>query len=108
MKDDRILRFDLSDGRHFEVPLGWLRAQLEPQGLHVITACGSLVLSALEGASERELIREQERPDWHGQVAGAELCRRKERDLAAFYARQDAHNPGTCEPGPKPTAPKPR
>lgn len=108
----KVLRFDLSDGRHFEVTLEWLQAQLMPQGLHVITACASGVLDAMAAAPKAELIAEQLRDggrDWRSAVAAAELTRRLEAYAEASYARRAAsHNSGACEPEPKPTRHKPR
>ena len=112
MNDETILRIALSDGRHVDVPLGWLRAQLAPQGLHIVRTPATLVLQALDGASHREIRKEAERDDWRGQVAQAVVTHRldeyawaDERERAALDA---SHKSGACAPEPRPTRPKPR
>ena len=111
VSDDRILRIQLSDGRHVDVPLGWLREQLAPQELHIVGAYEALALGALADAPLRQLRREQDRSGWRGRVAGFEVCRRLQvyaDSDAAERAAIDAHNRLACEPGPRPTKPKPR
>lgn len=77
-KSHCVLRIELADGRHCELPLEWLRAQLEPQGLHIVRAPAALVLTALDDAPDATLRRDVDHAGsaWRRNVAAAELTRR--------------------------------